>query len=199
VLAGSLIAATPRYALAIEILFVCTANICRSPMAEALLRARLAARGIAAGVASAGLLQDGREVAPEVVALMAERGLDVAGRTSRHVEPADVEASDLVLGMQRLHVREIVLAQPDTWPRTLALKELVRLGEQVGARPTDESVEDWLARTHEKRDRSQLLSESVIDDIADPYGGPVEGYRVTAEEIDEQLASLVGLIWPGGT
>jgi protein-tyrosine phosphatase len=168
-------------------------------MAEALLRARLATRGVAAGVASAGLLEDGREVTPEVVALMAERGLDVAGRPSRHLEPVDVEASHLVLGLQRLHVREIALVQPDAWPRTFALKELVRLGRQVGARRAGEPVEDWLARSHEKRDRSQLLSESPIDDIDDPYGGPGEGYRVTADEIDGELATLVDLIWPAGS
>jgi protein-tyrosine phosphatase len=167
-------------------------------MAESMLRARLASRGIAAGVASAGLLDDGREVTPEVVSLMAERGLDVAGRASRHVEPADVEASDLVLCMQRMHVREIALVLPDAWPSTFALKELVRLGEEVGARNAEESLEEWLARVHDKRERRQVLSESVLDDIGDPYGGPVAGYRVTANEIDEQLARLIGLLWPAG-
>jgi protein-tyrosine phosphatase len=167
-------------------------------MAEALLRARLATGGVTAVISSAGLLEDGREVTAEVTGLMAERGLDVAGRPSRHIEPADVESSDLVLGMQRMHVREIALVQPHAWPRTFALKELVRLGEEVGARPAGQPVEEWLALAHAKRDRNQVLSESTVDDIADPYGGPLEGYRVTADEIDAQLAALVALMWPAG-
>jgi protein-tyrosine-phosphatase len=99
--------------------------------------------------------------------------------------------------MQRMHVREVVLALPDAWHRTFALKELVRLGEELGPRCAEEHVEDWLERAHGKRERSHLLSESSADDIADPYGGPVAGYRVTAEEIDEQLERLVDLAWPG--
>ena len=76
-------------------LLLCTANVCRSVMAQAMLSARLAARGVAVPVASAGLLGEGRPPPPEVVSVMAARGIDVTGHRSRIVTDvmAQIEAT----------------------------------------------------------------------------------------------------------
>jgi protein-tyrosine phosphatase len=84
-----------------KVLVVCVGNICRSPMAALLLRARVP--GLE--VSSAGLAaQPGRPADPMAVELLAERGLDLSGHRARQIEPSLVEAADLVLVMEREQV-----------------------------------------------------------------------------------------------
>ena len=105
------------------ILFLCTANACRSVMAQALLSARLAALGVELPVASAGLLGGGRPPPPEVVSVMAARGIDVTGHRSRIVTADDLAAADLILGLAREHVRHAAVLRPEAWPRAFTLRE----------------------------------------------------------------------------
>src|SRR6267378_8414851 len=67
------------------LLFVCTGNLCRSPMAAALARNVLAGRAEAVHVMSAGLLHVGEPATAEVVHLMKRRGLDLSTHRSRRV------------------------------------------------------------------------------------------------------------------
>ena len=137
----------------IEVLFLCTGNICRSPIAEVLLARRLADLGVDARVRSAGMLQGGLEAARHSVDVVKALGLDLSAHRSRTMTKAMVEEADLVLGMARSHVREAVLATPGAWPKTFTLKELVRLGDKAGPRPPREPLEEWLARAGELRGR----------------------------------------------
>ena len=126
-----------RYAAAdpANVLMLCSANQCRSPMAEALLARRWARSRTRWRVRSAGLLGEdavGEPPPPEVVAALAAYGLDISGHRSRRVTAADLGWADLVLGMSREHVRHAVVTVPDSWPRTFTLKELVRRGEETG-------------------------------------------------------------------
>src|SRR5947209_3308133 len=113
------------------ILLLCTGNVCRSVMAQALLSARLGAQDAAVAVTSAGLLEGGRRPPPEVVAVMAARGIDVAAHRSRRVTADDLAATDLVLGLAREHARHAAVLQPACWPRTFTLRELLRRGKQA--------------------------------------------------------------------
>jgi protein-tyrosine phosphatase len=82
-----------------RILVVCVGNICRSPMAEALLKNRLGARaGVSIGSAGIAALE-GRPAHPLAAQLMREHGLDIAGHRARRLTPEMVLASDLVLVM----------------------------------------------------------------------------------------------------
>ena len=79
------------------ILFVCTGNTCRSPMAAALMRRRLDRAG--AGdiiVDSAGLAAGGETVTPEAAAAMEEIGLPIAGRRSRPLTAALCREADII-------------------------------------------------------------------------------------------------------
>ncbi|MGH9164345.1 MAG: hypothetical protein ACRDZW_02380 [Acidimicrobiales bacterium] len=174
---------------------VCTGNICRSPMAEALLADRLGRAGVEARVHSVGLLSAGQRVPVHAVAALAPRGLDLGDHRSRRLSADHVAGADLVLGMTREHVREVVLLAPAAWARTFTLKELVRRAEAVGPRRPGQDLGGWLDAAHAGRTRRDLLGESTQDDVADPYGlGPAD-YEGTARELEGLVARLVGLAW----
>ena len=81
-----------------RILTVCIGNICRSPIAEYLLRERLAARGIQ--VASAGLnAMVDHPMDAMALQLLAEHGMDGAAHRARQLTPGLLREADLVLGM----------------------------------------------------------------------------------------------------
>jgi len=168
-------------------------------MTAALLAARVAVTGEPVEIASAGLLPGGRPVPPEVLAVMGERDMDLSGHVSRRLERPMLSA-DLVIGMEHRHVRECVVLDGSCWPRTFTLRELVGRGESmgpVGLRAQGEPVVSWLERLHAGRDRAALARPSSDADVADPYGGPLDGYRATAAELADLVDRLVRLAWPG--
>ena len=98
------------------ILFVCTGNLCRSPMAAGLLRQRLAQEGLADRyrVDSAGVWAvAGRPASENAVIVMAERGIDISDHRSRPITAYDVHEADLILVMGREHKQ----ALEQTWPQ----------------------------------------------------------------------------------
>jgi protein-tyrosine phosphatase len=165
-------------------------------MAEALLVRRVAERELPATVVSAGLLEGGHDRPAEVTAVLAKRGIALPDQLSRQLVQGDLQRADLVLGMERAHVRHSVLLEPDAWSRTFSLKELVRRGAELGPRPSFESPGAWLVRAHEGRERRDLLGDSLIDDVGDPYGGPISAYEAAATEIEDLVDRLVHLLWP---
>jgi protein-tyrosine phosphatase len=164
-------------------------------MAEALLTDRLAALGSAATVRSGGMLGDGEPPHREAVTVMAGYGLDIAAHRSRRVTADDLEAADLTLAMARENLRHAVVTAPAVWPRAFTLKELARRGGVVGPRAAGEDLAGWLARAHDGRERAALLGDSPTDDVADPAGGPPDGYAETAAILSGLLDQLVGLCW----
>ena len=165
-------------------------------MAEALLGTRIAERELPATVVSAGLLEGGHDRPAEVTVVLAKRGIALPDGLSRQLLQSDLQRADLVLGMERAHVRHSVLLEPYAWSRTFTLKELVRRGAELGPRPSFESPRAWLARAHEGRDRPDLLGDSPLDDVADPYGGPSSAYEAAVTEIEDLVDRLVSLLWP---
>jgi len=167
-------------------------------MAEALLADRLAALGSAATVRSSGMLGDGEPPHPEAITAMAGFGLDISAHRSRRVIAQDLEAADLTLAMARENLRHAVVTAPAAWPRAFTLRELVRRGGAAGQRGSEESLGAWLARAHHGRERAALLGDSPTDDVADPAGGPPDGYAETATILSGLLDRLVGLCWQSG-
>jgi protein-tyrosine phosphatase len=177
------------------IVVLCTANVCRSPMAAALLARRLDALGVTVPVRSAGMISSGDPPYPEVISVMASYGIQIASHLSRIVCPADLASASLVLAMARDNLRHAAITEPGAWPHAFTLKELVRRGEQIGPRPPGEPLSRWLSRVHAGRERTSLLGDSLDDDVADPAGGPLRAYADTAALLDHLVTRLTGLGW----
>lgn len=178
-----------------RVLFVCTGNRCRSPVAAALFARRLVRLGLPGVADSAGLMDGGALSPREVVAAAQEAGLDLSGHHSRRITSEDIQAADLVIGMAREHVREAVLLEPPAFPKTFSLRELVRRASVTGRRPPEVGLGEWLQELHVGRRHADLLGASSDDDVRDPMGGPPAGYRSMVSELDELVASLTTLGW----
>jgi protein-tyrosine phosphatase len=175
------------------VVIVCTANICRSPMAAALLSRRLDWLNITADIHTAGLLEPDRPVSEGAVGALAARHLDVSSHRSQRLDAERVRSATLLIGMERRHVQEAVVLVPEAWPRAFTLKELVRRGSATGPR-VNESLQGWLGRVHLGRSRQDFLGPAD-DNIDDPYGGSDDAFRLTAAELDDLLACFVDLAW----
>ncbi len=141
-----------------SVLFVCMANICRSPMAAALLQARLHNEQPDWQdwrVDSAGTWAlDGEMAAKNSRQVMNERGLDITSHRARTVTEAMLKEYDLILTMEPGQKEALRIEFPSAAGRVFLLDEM-------GG------------------------GTSAIDD---PYGGPLDGYRKAAEMIDQMLA-----------
>lgn len=103
------------------VLFVCTGNTCRSPMAEALMRAELHRRGITAPVLSAGLAARGGPIAYNAAAVLAEVGIDAARHRARPLTPDLTKAAEVIAVMTEDHRRLLAAAGvPEEKLRVLA-------------------------------------------------------------------------------
>jgi protein-tyrosine-phosphatase len=123
-------------------------------------------------------------------------GLTPPDHASRVVSAADLGAADLVLCMERAHVREAVVLDGTAWPKTFTLKELVRRASTTAPRGPRETGAEWLTRVHADRDRGDLLGSSSVDDVADPFGKRLSAYEATAAELVGLAARLIEVIWP---
>lgn len=176
------------------ILVVCTGNICRSPIAEGILRDELQRRlgDDAPEVISAGVSGwDGSPATPEAVVAANERGTDISGHVARRLSRRDVDRADLILCMAAEHREEVLRAVPRASERTFTLKELVRLLE---TRPAESGAD--LTWTERVRAANQLRVSGFRgnpndEGISDPLGLPLESYRAVAWEIDEWIRRLV--------
>jgi len=174
-----------------RVLVICTANVCRSPIAERVLQRRLDAAAIPAVVRSAGT--HGGRLRPHLDTIRAARevGVEISDHVSRQVTPDLVasDGADLVVTMTREHLRDVVGHTPAAWPRSFTLKEIVRrsLDVPIGTVGLDE----WLRHAGEGRRAADLMSASDLDDLADPYGGPYRDHLRMAEEVDDLVTRLV--------
>lgn len=109
-----------------NIIIVCTANICRSPVAEAILRDRLSKQGLDGWqVKSAGTwASNGQPASHYSIEILAEEGLDIARHTSQTVDAHLLGESDLILCMELGHVEALKSEFPHWASRTYPLSEM---------------------------------------------------------------------------
>ncbi len=106
------------------ILFVCTGNTCRSPMAEAILKEMVREKGEGYEVISAGTSAgEGEPAAGEAVRALEEEGIVLSGHRSRPVTGELLDRADLVITMTRGHKERVLEMRPQAGAKTFTLKE----------------------------------------------------------------------------
>ena len=178
-----------------RIMVVCTANICRSVMAEYFLRRAIEARGLTdIEVSSCGLMYDDEPASDAVLAILAERGIDASAHRSRKFTPELLDGADLVVAMERRHARELAVAAEGASSRVHTLGALVDWLAEHEA-PADTPAER-VARFAAQRRSSDLLG-SGADEVPDPHGRSKRVHRKSADRIEALCDALLdGLYGP---
>lgn len=186
-----------------RILFVCTGNTCRSPMAEAMLRQLAADRGLEMEVKSAGVSAwDGTPMSDYAAAVLKEHHVAGYGTfAARALSEAEVAWADLILTLTVSHKRHVLQRFPAAADKTYTIREYAELGE--GGSGERDRLQELAAKLQMKQElgqeptpeeRAELAELERIcpnPDVADPFGGSLEEYRMTAMQIREALLVVV--------
>jgi protein-tyrosine phosphatase len=155
--------------MTIGVLFVCTANICRSPTAEGVFRTLAQRAGLEAAftIASAGTssVQVGSPPSPPAVEAAARRGYDITGHQAQVVTKEDIVKADYVLAMDRGHMADL------RWIAPRDGVDRLQMFTKFGPMPT-------------------------ILDVQDPYGGTPQDYERALDLIEAGCKGLLKALTP---
>ena len=150
-----------------SILFVCTANICRSPTAEAVFRRYLGRKGAESQfeVDSAGThdYHVGKPPFPMAVDVAKQKGIDITNHVARRVSAGDFDHFDMILAMDRGHIAHLRKIAPTRAKQKIEL--LLEYGDKYYGR-----------------------------EVPDPYGGKDEGFVLAAEMIEDGCRGLAKVL-----
>lgn len=184
-----------------RILFLCTGNTCRSPMAEAFLKDFARDKGLTIAVRSAGISTiDGLPVSANSIHALQQHGIEHSGNSTALNEEV-LQWADLILTMTSGHKREVIRRYPDAMDYVFTLKEYAYVDDQLQSQlkeletlyselqmqqalgqPLDES----------KRRRVLELEQSIPSfDVADPFGGSQFVYDACAKELEDAIMKIV--------
>ncbi|MEU4365958.1 low molecular weight phosphatase family protein [Micromonospora chersina] len=187
------------------VLFVCHANMCRSPMAEFIARRLL--RDLPVAVASAGTdAPDGAAMHPYAVEVAAGTGADPAAFRTRRLRPEHLTRAGLVLTATRRQRSVCTALAPAALPRTFTLRQFARLAAAAAEAPeateptaprADSPLRAAVAVAARARGRLQPATPDA-DDLRDPIGGSPADFRRCAEEIERSIRQVLALIGTAG-
>lgn len=182
-----------------QVVVVCHANICRSPLGMAMLEAQVRKRlgdDAPVWVRSAGVHAiAGHPAAEHTLVQASARGLDLHAHRANQLARSDIADADLVVTMTERQRTRAVRQVPAASRWTFTLPELARLC--VALEPVDTPGRDPRDRIRSLvrlagGSRSYVARPAEPEDVPDPYGGPADGYEAMAVEI----ASHVEVIAP---
>jgi protein-tyrosine-phosphatase len=162
-----------RSVMSRRIVFVCTGNSCRSPLAEVLARRRYA--DLPLHFASAGTSAAAGEPASAGARAVAhELGLDLDAHRSAPLDASALAGADWVIGLTRTHAALVGARTTGAWPGAVGL---------------------LAAPGHDWRRQGPLVAGGDLAglDVADPWQQDLDVYRRTAGDIDAKLAEWIGV------
>lgn len=188
-----------------HVLFVCTANLCRSPLAEAIVSGAGTAPSVHGSRHPTGVLEarsagvtavPGMALHPSTADVLAQRGLTLPGFASRRLEPAHVERAELVLTATRAHRAACVALVPTAVRRCFTMKELSRLATVMQEQDlaTERTITAVLRAVPVARSFLQPVALEE-DDLADPVLMGPDAFAACADSIADLLAPVLGLVW----
>ena len=161
-----------------RVCFVCTGNICRSPMAEYVFRARVAEAGLADRVeidsAGTGGWHEGEAADPRTVTVLRDSGYN-CDHTARRFQPSWFARRDLVIALDAGHLRDL---------RRLAPTE-------------DDARKVRLLRAYARRSTGVLAPDDYLGgdlDVPDPYYGGPDGFAECLEMVEEASTGLLAAV-----
>ena len=176
-----------------SLLFVCSANRCRSPYAAAI--ASDLAAGAALDICSAGLLAPGQRMPDPGRALGRELGFDFEEHRSRRLDPGNLRGFDLILTATRAHSRDLLTADSALWPRVFTIKQFARWAAEH-QRPRRAQLGPWIDVVARKRPRSEAVGASPKDDLFDPVNQPIKAWRRMAADLYDLNGTILEGLYP---
>ena len=159
-----------------RVLTVCTGNICRSPIAEVVLRDRFEAAGLGDRVVvdSAGVSdeEEGNPIDPRAARVLQEAGYAAPRRRARQANAADLAEDGLLLAMTAQHARRL---------RTLAADD-------------DEAGRIRMYRSSDPAAPSLDVADESDLDVRDPWYGGLDDFRSTLEQVEAGADRVVEFV-----
>lgn len=191
----------------IEILTVCTGNVCRSPLAETLLATRLADLDVRVSSAGTYGLQ-GESMTDDTKRLAAQLDADPAlvdAHRASYLTEAHLASPDLILAMSREHRRRIVELSPARLRSTLTVREFARLAAEVADAEIVDSAtsagDDDARRLRAAittvvgmRGMTPPPADPIDDDVIDPYRRSWETYELTGAQLAPAVDQVVRVV-----
>ncbi len=192
-----------------HLLFVCTGNICRSPLAERLTLAYSEAEGDSLGgeltARSAGTAAVvGHEMEPSASLVLKGLGGSAGGFKAQQLAVEDVDVADLVFTMTRMHRAAVLQLAPRMMSRTFTLREAASLLKTLDPAATPQETDLEARGKQLAATLTQLRAARIVqrdhqrDDITDPIGGDLEKFQRVGDAIARSLLPVLGVLSGNG-